>query len=412
MRSGLVLPYHRPSPALTDRRANALDRWLGRQLQSTLARANIRLELWDGTLGDLPQAAIADLLVLDRSALVGLIVNPDLYFGEGYETGRVLVRGDLGRVIEALSRLSRPGRPSWRERMALRLAPLNDHLTSRENVHHHYDIGNDFYGLWLDRELVYTCACYPTPDATLEEAQVNKLDLVCRKLKLQPGETVVDAGCGWGALSIHMARYYGVVVKAFNISREQIRYARGRAAELGLADRVQFIEDDYRNIQGTYDAFVSIGMLEHVGRKGFRALADVLKRTVRPSTGRALLHFIGRDHPRPLNAWIRQRIFPGGYPPTLGEVTTHLLEPAELSVLDIENLRLHYARTIADWRDRFERAESVVMERFGSEFCRAWRLYLAGSEAAFTTGWMQLFQVVCAPTGGTVIHWLRPSHRS
>ena len=411
MRSGLVLPFHRPSP-VTAHPAGALDRWLGRKLQATLARANIRLELWDGTTGDLPGPAIADLIVLDRRVLVGLIVNPDLYFGEGYETERVLVRGDLGRLVEALSRLSKPGIPTWRERMALWLAPMNDHLTARQNVHHHYDIGNDFYRLWLDREMVYTCACYPSPDATLEEAQVNKLDLVCRKLNLQPGETVVEAGCGWGALSLHMARYYGVIVKAFNISREQIQHARTRAAALDVSDRVRFIEDDYRNITGTYDAFVSIGMLEHVGRKGFGALADVLKRTVKPSSGRALLHFIGRDHPRPLNAWIRQRIFPGAYPPTLGEVTTDILEPAELSVLDVENLRLHYARTLADWRARFDRAEAFVTERFGAEFCRAWQLYLAGSEAAFTTGWMQLFQVLCAPAGGPVVHWLRPSHRT
>jgi cyclopropane-fatty-acyl-phospholipid synthase len=397
---------------MTAHRANPLDRWLGRRLQETLARANIRLELWDGTAGELVHPAIADLVVLDRRALVGLIVNPDLHFGLAYEAGRVLVRGDLGRVVGALSQLTKPGVPTWRERAVLWLAPLNDHLAARENVHHHYDIGNDFYRLWLDQEMVYTCACYPSAQATLEEAQTYKLDLVCRKLNLREGETVVEAGCGWGALSMHMARYYGVVVKAFNISREQIRFARARAAERGLSDRVQFIEDDYRNITGAYDAFVSIGMLEHVGRKGFGALAEVLKRTVKPSNGRALLHFIGRDHPRPLNAWIRQRIFPGGYPPSLAEVTTRVLEPAELSVVDVENLRLHYARTLADWRARFARAESVVTEQFGVEFCRAWRLYLAGSEAAFTTGWMQLFQVLCAPAGGTSVHWLRPSHRA
>jgi cyclopropane-fatty-acyl-phospholipid synthase len=409
MPAGIALPFHEPSPSVTAGAPTPFDRVLAHRLQATLTPARVRLQLWDGSQATVDDP-IGDLILFDRRALVGLVVNPDLYFGEGYTSGRVIVRGDLGQVLEALSRLSRPGPPSWRERLALRFAPLNDQLASRQNVHHHYDIGNDFYQLWLDRDLVYTCACYPDSASTLEEAQTAKLDLVCRKLRLQPGDTVVETGCGWGALSLHMARHYGVRVKAFNISREQLAYARDRASREGLADRVDFIEDDYRNVRGTFDAFVSVGMLEHVGRRGFDALADVMRRTIKPGNGRALLHFIGRDHPRPLNAWIRRRIFPGGYPPTLTEVIARILEPAGLSVVDVENLRLHYARTLADWRERYERAESTVVDRFGHAFYRAWRLYLAGSEAAFKTGWMQLFQVVCAPTGGTVVHWLRPPH--
>jgi cyclopropane-fatty-acyl-phospholipid synthase len=299
---------------------------------------------------------------------------------------------------------------SWRERLALWLAPANDLLTSRCNARYHYDLGNDFYGLWLDRDLVYTGACYPAPHATLEEAQRAKLDLVCRKLRLRRGETVAEAGCGWGALALHMARHYGVMVKAFNVSAAQVGHARARARQQGLADRVEFIEDDYRNVHGRFDAFVSIGMLEHVGRRNLSALADVLRRSLKPRSGRALLHFIGRDHARPLNVWIRRRIFPGAYPPTLSEVMTKVVEPADFSVLDVENLRLHYARTLSDWRKRFEQSSSIVSARFDEEFRRAWHLYLAGSEAAFRAGWLQLFQVLCAPTGGTVVHWLRPSH--
>jgi cyclopropane-fatty-acyl-phospholipid synthase len=151
-------------------------------------------------------------------------------------------------------------------------------------------------------------------------------------------------------------------------------------------------------------------MLEHVGRRHFRALAGVLARALEPGSGRGLLHFIGRDHPRRLNVWIRRRIFPGAYPPTLHEVTGRVLEPAGMSVLDVENLRLHYARTLTDWRTRFERVEEDVRARFGDAFTRAWHLYLAGSEAAFLTGWLQLFQVVFAPAGGTAVHHLRPSH--
>src|SRR4029450_12648517 len=162
---------------------------------------------------------------------------------------------------------------------------------------------------WLDRELVYTCAYFERLEMSLDDAQRAKLDLVCRKLQLQPGETVVEAGCGWGALALHMARHYDVRVTAFNVSREQIKYARARPAREGLTERVAFIDDDYRNVTGEFDAFVSVGMLEHVGVHHFRSVADVLRRSLRRDRGRGLLHFIGRDGSLPLNAWIRRRIF-------------------------------------------------------------------------------------------------------
>jgi cyclopropane-fatty-acyl-phospholipid synthase len=242
---------------------------------------------------------------------------------------------------------------------------------------------------------------------SLEDAQRAKLDLVCRKLRLRPGDTVVEAGCGWGALALHMARRYGVRVKAFNVSREQIRYARDRAAREGLSAYVEFIDDDYRNVRGEYDVFVSVGMLEHVGLRHFGSLGRVLARVVRRSGGRGLLHFIGRDAPRPLNAWIRRHIFPGAYPPTLAEVATRILAPARLSIVDVENLRLHYARTLAHWGPRFASIEESVRARYGEAFRRAWQLYLNGSEAAFATGTLQLFQVVFAPAETAPPHWTR-----
>jgi cyclopropane-fatty-acyl-phospholipid synthase len=204
-----------------------------------------------------------------------------------------------------------------------------------------------------------------------------------------------------------MAREYGVTVTACNVSREQVRHARERALEEGLEGRVEFVEDDYRNVTGRYDAFVSVGMLEHVGVSHFPSLAGVLRRTLKRDAGRGLLHFIGRDQPRPLNAWIRRRIFPGGYTPTLAQVTTRVLGPAGMSVLDVENLRLHYARTLAHWSERFDAASDVVRRDFGDEFVRTWRLYLAGSQAAFAVGWMQLFQILFSPHGSAPPSWTR-----
>jgi cyclopropane-fatty-acyl-phospholipid synthase len=374
-----------------------LDRWLAAQVQRTIADGPVRLELWDGRLADgAPDRAAGDLLVGDRRALIGLAVNPNLYLGEAYMAGRIRIRGSLIDVIHALSQ-STAANPSPWERLSALAASVNDVGTARRNVHHHYDLGNEFYSLWLDRELVYTCAYYPGETMSLEEAQHAKLELVCRKLQLRPGERVVEAGCGWGALALHMARNYGVRVRAFNLSIEQLCWARARAKREGLDDRVEFVEDDYRNVSGVFDVFVSVGMLEHVGRRSFGALAEVLRRTVNRGGGRGLLHFIGRDEPRPLNPWIRRRIFPGAYTPTIAEVGRDILAPARMSILDVENLRLHYAQTLSQWSERFAAARERVRATSGDGFCRAWELYLAGSEAAFRIGWMQLFQVVFAP---------------
>lgn len=204
-----------------------------------------------------------------------------------------------------------------------------------------------------------------------------------------------------------MARHYGVTVKAFNVSREQLDFARARAARDGLMGQVEFIDDDYRNVQGECDVFVSVGMLEHVGLRHFHSLAAVLGRTVRRHGGRGLLHFIGRDVPRPLNTWIRRRVFPGAYPPTLAEVTSRVLAPAGMSVIDVENLRLHYARTLELWSAGFAAATDEIRSTYGEQFRRTWELYLAGSQAAFATGWMQLFQVVFAPRESPPPSWTR-----
>ena len=383
------------------------DRWLAERVQQMIEPAAVRLELWDGSstyAGS--RDPIGDLLVGDRGTLLGLALDPELWFGESYMAGRLDVRGPLEPVVEALT-ANAPLNSSWLQRLRIALSRDNSLRDARHNVHHHYDLGNPFYQLWLDRELVYTCAYFADPEMSLEDAQIAKLDLVCRKLRLQPDETVVEAGCGWGALAIHMARHYGVKVKAFNVSLEQLTYARERALREGLSDRIEFIDDDYRNVVGKFDAFVSVGMLEHVGLHHYPSLAEVLRRSLKRDGGRGLLHFIGRDVPRPLNAWIRRRIFPGAYPPTLAEVTEGILAPGDMSVVDVENLRLHYRETLAHWSDRFASAKDQVRAMYGEAFRRAWELYLAGSQAAFATGWMQLFQVVFVPRQSAPPSWTR-----
>ncbi|HEY7058154.1 MAG TPA: cyclopropane-fatty-acyl-phospholipid synthase family protein [Vicinamibacterales bacterium] len=390
-------------------RVTAIDRRMADMFQCWLRSADMRLELWDGSSPWKSSATpVGDVVVGDRWALLKLLLDPDMQFGEMYTEGRVAIRGSLERVLEAASRLGGYDRLSFREWLALKIPRSNGVRLAWRNVHHHYDLGNDFYQLWLDRQLVYTCALFPEPKSTLEEAQIAKLDLVCRKLRLQPGDTVIEAGCGWGALALHMAREYGARVKAFNISHEQIRFARERAAAERLSDRVEFVEDDYRKVEGQFDVFVSVGMLEHVGVRHFESLSAVIRRVLRPETGRGLLHFIGRDRPRPLNAWTTHRIFPGAYPPAMAEVLQKVLEPARQSIHHVENLRLHYARTLEHWRARFERSEQEVRTQFGDAFYRAWDLYLAASQASFRTGSLQLFQIVFAPAGREPLYAAQP----
>ena len=380
-----------------------LDRWALAQIRRTVASARLRFLLWDGFESrSAAGTPVGTIVFKNRRALLSWVWDPDLNLGEAYMFGAVEFRGDLvAMLVEIYRALGRATPRSW-----WLWQRSNDVDAARENVHRHYDLGNEFYRLWLDREMAYTCAYFPVPDCTLEAAQIAKMDRVCRKLALTPGDRVIETGCGWGSLALFMARHYGVTVRAVNISHEQIACARERANAEGLADRVEFVEDDYRNVRGRYDAFVSVGMLEHVGLADYPTLGAVIDRSLTAS-GRGLLHFIGRNRPSPLNPWIRKRIFPGAHPPTLPEVFERVLEPWDLSVVDVENLRLHYAATLDHWRQRFDAAAGDVATMFDETFVRAWRLYLAGSQAAFITGSMQLFQVVFTRGSSNAMPWTR-----
>lgn len=388
------------SPPAPVSKVSFLDHLAAQKLLQFIGQPAIRFVLWDGSRvsPDLNEP-VATLYFRDRASLYLTILRPELYWGDLYCEGRVQVDGDLVGLLDAVYRgLQKGGGWRW-------LNWLNQALDNRkirntfrraaDNVHHHYDIGNDFYRLWLDHEAMqYTCAYYPDPAMTLEEAQLAKMSHVCRKLQLKPGDRVVEAGCGWGGFALYMAKNHDVTVRAYNISREQVNYAREKAASQGLADRVEYVLDDYRNISGEYDVFVSVGMLEHVGPKDYPVLGQVIDRCLKPG-GRGLIHSIGRNSPKPMNAWIERRIFPGSYPPTLREMMG-IFETSQFSVLDVENLRMHYALTLEAWSQRYEQNTDQVENMMDEHFVRTWRLYLAGSRAAFTSGQLQLFQVVFA----------------
>ena len=399
-----ALPAHAPAEG------KGFDRWLLTRLKSHLGSPPVELAVRDGAFVGVSGAPpVARVTFASRATLLSILADPALRFGDAYSDGDVTIEGNLVELLESLYYAGRSaGKRESRLRrvaQALRRPHINTLAGSRDNIHHHYDIGNAFYELWLGSTMAYTCAYYPTPDATLDEAQVAKMDHVCRKVQLRPGESVVEAGCGWGMLAMHMARRYGVRVRAFNISQEQVAWARERAAREGLAGQVEYVEDDYRNITGHYDAFVSVGMLEHVGVHNYPTLGAIAQRCL-GGRGRGLIHSIGRNHPARLQPWIEKRIFPGAYPPSPGEMA-RIFEPWDLSILDVENLRLHYAQTLRHWLALFESASDRVRAMFDEKFVRMWRLYLAGSVAAFTTGTLQLFQVVFAPGTSNDVPWTR-----
>jgi cyclopropane-fatty-acyl-phospholipid synthase len=386
------------APPATASSRGSIEARLLRRLLASLGDPPLEFRLiWSGEHVAPPSVRATETVrIADRSTLRGLLRDPKLRFGDFYSSGQIEVDGDLVRLISTVFRNWRT--TSANDSIGARVAgwlrrPRRNSLTgSRDNIHRHYDLGNEFYSLWLGDTMAYTCAYYPTTTTSLDQAQVAKMDHVCRKLRIGAGDRVVEAGCGWGSLALHMATRYGAKVRAFNISKEQLEFARGRAQALGLSGRVEFVEDDYRNISGEYDAFVSVGMLEHVGVEHYAELGEVVSRSLTRG-GRGLIHSIGRNRPEPLHPWIERRIFPGAYPPSLGEMM-QIFEPGNLSVLDVENLRLHYARTLRHWLDRYELAADQVRRLFSDEsFVRMWRLYLAGSIAAFETGVLQLFQV-------------------
>ena len=382
-------------------RFSRIDQWLLEKFHHSVGRPPIRLMLGDGVqVSPADVLPIAKILIRDRRTLLNLILDPEVAFGEAYSEGRITVEGDLIAALEAVYQ-SMPDLEStnWYARIVSRCmgyVQRNSLRGARNNIHGHYDLNNDFFRLWLDPLLVYSCAYFPPGSMGLDEAQVAKMDYICRKLNLQPGERVVDIGSGWGALALHMAKHYGVTARGFSISHEQVRWARRRAQEMDLSHRVEFIEDDYRNLSGKCDALVSVGMLEHVGPEHYADMGRVIHLSL-DNAGRGLLQFIGRNRQRPFSNWSRKRIFPGAYAPTLRQVMD-IFEPWELSILDVENLRHHYTRTLEHWLGRFEDSAGGVAAMFGPEFVRTWQLYLAGAIAGFRVGTLQLFQIVFART--------------
>jgi cyclopropane-fatty-acyl-phospholipid synthase len=326
-----------------------------------------------------------------------ILWRPPLSLGERYVAGGWdPENASLAEVLELGVRFcawreQRSGDGFW-QRLRSRLGELNDPQRSRRNVEHHYDLDEAFYARFLDRELHYSCAYYERPGLSLEQAQRAKCALIARKLDLRPGARVLDIGCGWGSLALHLAEHQRVQVTGITLSPAQWRSATRRAAERGLDGRVEFRLADYRHVEGDYDAIVSVGMFEHVGRPQYRGYFRRIAELLRPE-GTALLHTIGRHSPPgSTNPWIRRYIFPGGYIPAASELLA-AVEPSGLRLNDLEVWRQHYAETLAEWHRRFQAARASLPAAMDERFCRMWAFYLQASEASFRSGELVVFQL-------------------
>lgn len=332
-----------------------------------------------------------------------MLLRPELTLGEGYMNGTLKIAPQqLRPVLQLLAQETRKygngrfkaaaagARPGLR-----RLMQHNPLKTARRNVEHHYDLSVDLYRLFLDTDLQYTCAYYPQPDLTLEQAQAAKKAHIAQKLMLQPGQRVLDIGCGWGGTALTLARDFDVEVVGVSLSQVQIDHARARAKAEGLSHRIDYRLCDYRDVAEQFDRITVVGMLEHVGQPQYARFFDTLHNALAPD-GIALIHTIGRaTPPGKTSPFIHKYIFPGGYAPALSELSTSI-ERAGLTLCDLEVWRSHYITTLRAWQDRFEANLDAIRALYDDQFCRMWRYYLTAAEVGFSDLGMQIFQMQLA----------------
>lgn len=388
---------------------DTIDRLL-QQLSQDRPEPPFALKLWDGSERRYGQGEPAFVLELRTpQAAVDMMARGSLGFGEAYMSGRLEVQGDLQQLLAFESH------PAVREMhvsvlekakfLAGYLRSRNDARKSRENAHHHYDLGNDFFRLWLDDSMTYSCAYWRDDCATLEQAQAAKYEHLCRKLQLKAGDRLVDIGCGWGGMLAYAARNYGVQGVGYTLSTEQCQWANEKFQDEGLYPDIRVELQDYRQAQGEFNKFVSIGMFEHVGKEFYPTFFEKAAALLTPEAI-GVLHTIGKDIDTQIDPWVVKYIFPGGFLPTVAQIAEPL-GGAGFVLTDLENLRPHYGRTLDEWIARFEAHRDDVTASFGEEFVRMWRYYLNASAVGFKTGGIRLYQVTFTKGISRTLPWTR-----
>lgn len=354
---------------------------------------------WDGETKTYGKGEPHATIHLKDPAVAGRIVaDPTMGFGEGYMDGLIDVAGDVYNVA-ALANLNTAAFPKFHKRSFLTTLLHGSTLSaspehSRRHISHHYDLGNDFYSLWLDKTMTYSCAYFRKPSDSLDLAQQQKLDHILKKLQLKKGMKLLDIGSGWGGLILAAAERFGVHARGITHSKEQLARTQELIKERGLQKLVTAELADYRHLSGSevYDRIVSVGMYEHVGRPNHRHYMETVERLLKPQ-GLSVLHTITKLYPNPTDKWSTKYIFPGGYVPAWSEVVK-LLPEYNFHLTDVESLRLHYAMTLDHWARNYEKHVEQIRKQRGESFVRMWRLYLRGSSAGFRTGKLDLHQFV------------------
>lgn len=368
------------------------------------------IRLWDGR-SLMPDCIPRVIITLRSSRALNALLNPSMgKLARQYVEQQLDIDGDTREAIRMGEALSGSAGQPQRRRFDFRSWLRHSRIFDREAIRHHYDVDDDFYGLWLDRQRVYSCAYFRRPDDTLDTAQEQKLDHICRKLRLRPGERFMDIGCGWGALILWAARYYGVKATGITLSRNQHEYAWRQIRDAGLGERCEVKLLDYRDVDEneTYDKISSVGMFEHVGQKNLSVYFGKIGRLLKPG-GLLLNHGITLNSPEKdamgadAGAFIDEYVFPGGELMHLSEVIA-AMSGQGLECIDAESLRPHYAKTLWHWVDRLEANRDEALKKVGEKNFRVWRIYMAGSAHAFERGWLSIFQVLAgkAASGGSL----------
>jgi cyclopropane-fatty-acyl-phospholipid synthase len=363
----------------------------------TLDGANMTIEYWDGQRVSYGTGEPEFLLrIKEPSAVKKILANVLVGLPEAYVDGDVEVEGDLQRLLRlCYANDQTPFRFGALQKLLLAVETVRERNSitgARRNVSHHYDVGNEFYKLWLDERMVYSCAYFERPDYDLDTAQLQKLEHICTKLRLEEGQRLLDIGCGWGALIIHAAENHDVKAVGITLSEEQHELCKARIRQYELQGRVEARLQDYRHLGGeTFDRIASVGMIEHVGQLYLRTYMRTAAKALRRG-GVGLFQIISQTTQKAVSPWIARHIFPGMYLPTIGELSNEMAL-AGLRITDVENLRPHYAMTIDHWARRFEKNVETIRGMFDERFVRMWRMYLNSACAAFKYGDLNLWQI-------------------
>ncbi|WP_125763265.1 SAM-dependent methyltransferase [Companilactobacillus hulinensis] len=363
----------------------------------------IKIVYWDGKEKTYGPEGKSDITIKfnTKVPISEVVKHATLTLGEAYMDKDIEIEGSIQKLIMNAYKQSE----SFMSNVKLKkIVPKFSHSeeSNKKEIQEHYDIGNDFYKLWLDPTMTYSCAYFRTPEDTLEQAQMNKVHHILNKLNTKPGETIIDVGCGWGTLMFTAAKEYGLKAKGVTLSQEQYDYVNNKIQEENLSDQMEVMLEDYREVDEKFDHVVSVGMFEHVGKTHLEHYFMQIKNLLKPE-GTALIHGITGQHVGlGVDPWLVKYIFPGGYIPNIKENIGHIMD-AKLQIDDIEPLRRHYQKTVEIWHRNFLKVEDKVDEMYGERFVRMWDLYLQACAASFQSGNIDVIQYLLTngPSGSS-----------